>query len=116
MNLEFSVIVVTYNRNDDLKECLDGFKSQTCDSFELFVVDRGSNPSARGVVEEINDNRFSYIQSSQEIHFCDVVNEVMKKIKGKYFCIFGDDDVINHKALDLVKLSFEKKFRFRYCR
>lgn len=108
MNLEFSVIVVTYNRNDDLKECLDGFKSQTCDSFELFVVDRGSNPSARGVVEAINDNRFSYIQSSQEIHFCDVVNEVMKKIKGKYFCIFGDDDVINYKALDLVKLSFEK--------
>ena len=104
----FSIIVVTYNRPDFLKECLQSVKEQTYTNYEVFVVDRGSIPSAESIVENLCDNRFKYIQSSQEIHFCDAVNSVVAKTKGKYLCVFGDDDVMNLKTLSIVKHAFEK--------
>ncbi|MCR5261530.1 MAG: glycosyltransferase family 2 protein [Candidatus Gastranaerophilales bacterium] len=107
-NIIFSIIIVTYNRNELLKDCLNSFKNQSFKSFEVLIVDRGSVPSAKTVVEEINDNRFFYERSSQEIHFCDVVNETVKKTKGQYLCVFGDDDVINSQALEIVNSAFMK--------
>ena len=104
----FSIIVVTYNRLGLLKKCLDSFKNQTFKDFELFVVDRGSEPDASGVVSSMNDERFSYIRSSQDVHFCDIGNDVVNKTKGKYLCVFGDDDVIHKSALEIVNAAFDK--------
>jgi len=105
--VDFSIIVVTYNRNERLKECLNSFKQQSNGSFEVVVIDRGSEPSAEPVVTELNDIRFTYKKSSQEIHFCDVVNEAIKYINGKYLCVFGDDDCIHKKTLELVAKTFQ---------
>lgn len=104
----FSIIVVTYNRNQLLKNCLNSFKNQTFQDFEVIVVDRGSEPSAEAVVQSLQDERFYYVRSSQKIHFCDIVNEVVKKTAGKYLCVFGDDDIITSHGLELAKFAFEK--------
>ncbi len=108
----FSIVVVTYNRNELLKNCLLKFKEQTFNNFELIVVDRGSEPSAEQIVNEIGDERFSYVRSSQDIHFCDIGNEVVEKTKGEYLCVFGDDDLLHIKTLELVNNAFNK---FKDC-
>jgi len=41
-NLEISVVVLTRNRRDDLKRCLDSLMKQTYRDFELIVIDNGS--------------------------------------------------------------------------
>lgn len=104
----FSIVVVTYNRHELLKDCLQKFKEQTFDNFELIVVDRGSVPSAEPIVSEFNDKRFRYVKSSQDEHFCDIGNKVINSTKGQYLCVFGDDDLLHYKTLELVNNAFNK--------
>ena len=111
MNLKnptFSILVVTYNRHKMLVECLQSILEQTFDNYEVFVLDRGSEPSAETIVAGLNDDRFKYIRSSQEIHFVDGSNEIIKNINGKYFVNLADDDVWTKDTLSLVSSAFEK--------
>lgn len=103
----FSILVITYNRHKMLKECLQSILSQTFGDYEVFVLDRGSEPSAEPIISELNDERFKYIRSSQDIHLIDSSNEIIKNINGKYFANLADDDVWAERALELVNLAFE---------
>src|SRR5947208_2363435 len=51
-----SVILPTFNRSEILRQCLAGFASQTLDAgeFEVVVVDDGSLPPVRHVIEDFS--------------------------------------------------------------
>jgi glycosyltransferase involved in cell wall biosynthesis len=55
MALRASVVVPTYNRAADLRECLEALRAQTLDpgSFEVIVVDDGSTDETAAVVGEL---------------------------------------------------------------
>lgn len=106
---KISVLVFTYNRNDMLKHCLESLQNQTYKNFEVIILDRGSNPSAKSVVKKLNDDRFFYIRSSQEIDRVDSGNEIIKNIKGDYFVNPGDDDIYLPNAFMLIKKAFDKE-------
>jgi GT2 family glycosyltransferase len=46
-----SVIVSTYERPANLERCLEGFRHQTAEDFEIVVADDGSGPATRALVE-----------------------------------------------------------------
>lgn len=52
--MKLSVIIPTYNRPDNLKECLDSLKRQTLDRklYEIIVVDDGSAASSERLVNQ----------------------------------------------------------------
>ncbi len=97
----FSILVITYNRHDLLEECLKSIEDQSFKDFEVYVLDRGSIPSAKNIVEKF-DNRFKYIQSSQEVHIVDGANEIINKLQGEIFFHLADDDVICKNTLQEV--------------
>jgi glycosyltransferase involved in cell wall biosynthesis len=105
---KFGILMFTYNRNELLKEVLTAIQNQTYSNFEVIVLDRGSEPPAKEVVEGMNDARFKYLRSTQEIHAVDSGNEIIKDMDCDYFVIPGDDDLYLPNALKLVKLAFDK--------
>lgn len=104
----FSILIITYNRHEMLRECLQSILEQTFGDYEVFVIDRGSKPSAEVVITELNDKRFHYIPSSQDIHIADGGNDVIKDINGKYFIHVSDDDLIMKNDLELANIAFEQ--------
>jgi hypothetical protein len=51
----FSVVVPTYNRAATLRRAIDSVLAQSCDDFELIVVDDGSTDTTATVIESFGD-------------------------------------------------------------
>jgi rhamnopyranosyl-N-acetylglucosaminyl-diphospho-decaprenol beta-1,3/1,4-galactofuranosyltransferase len=49
------VLVVTYNRLNDLKVCIDAIKKQTYTDFDILVVNNGSSHGTKEWLESVND-------------------------------------------------------------
>lgn len=103
----FSILVITYNRPALLRECLCSIAESTCQDFEVYVLDRGSEPPVQALVEEFGE-RFHYVRSSQDVHLVDGANAVMAQMKGQYFFHLADDDVICSNCLQRVKEAFAR--------
>jgi glycosyltransferase involved in cell wall biosynthesis len=56
-----SVIIPTYNRSKYLEEAVYSVLEQTCQDFEIIVVDDGSTDNTREIVENFKDLRINYI-------------------------------------------------------
>jgi glycosyltransferase involved in cell wall biosynthesis len=106
---KFSILIFTYNRNEMLSQCIASLQSQTYKNFECVVLDRGSNISLETFINSLNDTRFRFVQSSQDIDRVDSGNEIIKNMKGDYFLNPGDDDILLPKALEFVKKAFDKE-------
>lgn len=48
-------IIVTYNRVDLLKRCLNSLRDQTCKDFDILVVNNGSTDGTKAFLESLND-------------------------------------------------------------
>ena len=53
---EIAAIVVTYNRLDLLRECLTALRAQTCNAFDILVVDNASTDGTDTFLAELEKN------------------------------------------------------------
>ncbi len=81
---------------------------------EVYVLDRGSVPSAEPLVKEYGP-AFHYAASSQDIHIAEGANAVIKELTGRYFIHLADDDVLCRSALAEAKKAFEKYPDCKVC-
>jgi glycosyltransferase involved in cell wall biosynthesis len=75
-----------------LKDALESVLRQTYQSFEIIVVDDGSNDDTKDVIKSISDNRINYIykqnggaSSARNIGLC--------RSKGEYIAFLDSDDI-----------------------
>lgn len=90
-----------------LKNCLQMLVNQTYKNFEVYVLDRGSEPAVDYIVNELNDKRFTYIRSSQDVEANDMANKIFLESKGEYFTYMADDDGFTPSAFELVHKMFK---------
>ena len=57
----FSVIIPVYNRAAALKDALESVLAQTCQDFEILVVDDGSTDNPKAVTDALADPRIRFI-------------------------------------------------------
>ena len=62
----FSVIVPVFNRASVLGASLLSVLAQTCQDFEIIVIDDGSSDNPRAVVESLNDPRIRFIRQENQ--------------------------------------------------
>ena len=57
----FSVIIPVYNRAPSLRAAIESVRAQSCQDFEIVVVDDGSSDNPRAVVESFDDPRIHFV-------------------------------------------------------
>jgi glycosyltransferase involved in cell wall biosynthesis len=57
----FSVIIPVYNRAEPLRRAIESVLAQSCQDFEIVVVDDGSGDDPRSVVDSFHDPRISFV-------------------------------------------------------
>jgi len=62
----FSVIVPVFNRASVLDATLRSVLAQTCQDFEIIVIDDGSSDNPRAVVEKLSDPRIRFIRQENQ--------------------------------------------------
>ena len=87
----FSVIIPTFNRRDFLEKAVRSVLSQTCDDFELIIVDDGSTDGTQDLIRSFSDSRLEYIfQSNRGVS--SARNRGLEKASGRFMAFLDSDD------------------------
>lgn len=93
-----SVILITYNRMDDLIECIESLRSQKYGRFEIIVVD---NNSTDGTPEQIGDRfpNVNLIRLDENLGVAGARNVGFRHARGDIHVVIDDDCIVKDPDL-----------------
>jgi glycosyltransferase involved in cell wall biosynthesis len=98
----FSVIIPAYNRASTLGAAIQSVLDQTCQDFEIVIVDDGSKDDPRSVAESFGDPRIRFFAKENEGGGV-ARNTAMKMALGRYIAPLDSDDVFLPHHLAAMK-------------
>ncbi len=87
----FSVVIPLYNRAHIIEKTIASVLQQTCQDFEIIVVDDGSKDNPQPVIEAIGDARIRYIHQPNAGASA-ARNNGIDHAQGKYVAFLDSDD------------------------
>lgn len=103
--MDLSVIIVSFNTNEQLRECLRHvFDSAARFSFEVFVVDNDSSDGSAEMVEQ-EFPRAKLIKNSQNVGYAKANNMALRQAQGRYVLLLNSD-------VEVAPDSFDKMISF----
>lgn len=99
---KLSIIVVSYNTKEYLKQCLDsiyGAESVSASEYEIIVVDNASNDESAQMVKK-NFPAVDLIVNEQNLGFAAASNQGIKQAKGRYILLLNPDTIVLDDALE----------------
>ena len=88
----FSVIIPVYNRAESLRTAIESVRAQSCQDFEILVVDDGSSDDPRNVVDSFHDPRIRFI-SQPNGGGGKARNTAIDQARGRFIAPLDSDDV-----------------------
>jgi glycosyltransferase involved in cell wall biosynthesis len=89
---KISVIVPTYNRAELLRSAVTSILNQTCQDFEIIVVDDASNDNTEEVVNRFNNKKIKYIHHEINKGEAGARNTGILNSNAAYIAFLDDDD------------------------
>lgn len=90
--IKFSVVIPTYNRANCIGRCIESVLKQTCQNFEIIIVDNYSEDNTLQIVNSYCDHRIRIFQ----IHNNGVIalsrNKGIIEAQGEWICFLDSDD------------------------
>lgn len=112
---DLSIIIVSYNTKDILKECLDSIVNSVSKKidYEIIVVD---NASSDGSVEEMQKLPFDFAQgkklkiivNEENLGFSKANNVGVKEAKGGYLLFLNSDTVMYENTLETMVVFMDE--------
>ncbi len=98
---KLSVIVLVYNTEEYLRECLDSLVNQTLDSIEIIIVNDSSPDNSHIIIEEYRSQYENIKVINQENSGGAIAgNKGMKIARGEYVTIMDSDDIVPLNAYE----------------
>lgn len=101
--VDVSIIIINYNSNELLKDCLDSFyKTADGYTFEMIVVDNSDERyNAKPIVEQYPCTKF--IKNEVNLGFSLANNKGIEAAEGKYILILNNDVIFTENTLKVLK-------------
>lgn len=103
MNKNIVAVVVTYNRKELLKECLQALIKQEYKNLKILVVDNNSNDGTKEFITDLIDNKkVLYKNTGKNLGGAGGFNFGMKeamKLGSDYIWVMDDDCIVNETSL-----------------
>ena len=109
----FSIIIVSYNTKELLKQCIESItkNSKTSNiSYEIIVVDNNSKDDSVKFVNSLIRNKLAIklIENKNNVGFAKANNQGIKIAQGKYIMLLNSDTIILNNALEKMVDYLEK--------
>jgi glycosyltransferase involved in cell wall biosynthesis len=103
---KLSVVVLVYNTEEYLRDCLDSLVNQTLKDIEIIIVNDGSPDNSRLIIEEYQ-NRYDNIKVINQENSGGAIagNNGLKVSTGEYVTIMDSDDIV---PLDAYEKLYKK--------
>ncbi|ARN81989.1 glycosyltransferase family 2 protein [Methylocystis bryophila] len=107
--IDFSVVIPTYRRREQLSEAIASVLRQSGVTFEVLVVDDCPDGSAGDDVRALNDPRVSYQRNPLPTGGVPSVvrNLARPRAKGSFIHFLDDDDIVPEGHYAAVKTAFD---------
>jgi len=103
----FSIVTISFNQGDYLKECIESVLSQNFDDFEYIIQDPGSQDNSRKIIKSFKSNKLRYY-FEEDNSPSEGLNKGFSKALGRYYLFLNSDDVLCKNALkNLNKIILE---------
>lgn len=104
----FSVVIPTFNSAERVVKAIRSVLGQTCDDFEILVMDDGSSDATADVVAALGDARIRYGWSANSGGPATPRNRGMASSTGEWICFLDADDVWYPAKLERVKSEIDR--------
>lgn len=101
--IKLSIVIGTYNRYMQLKQCLESLIGKVKASHEIIVIDAGSNDETIEYLKNLNKkpgNNLKLIFEKERTGQAKSLNRVFKTLTSQYTCWLSDDNVVINNILD----------------
>lgn len=118
-NEMISVIVPTYNREEQIERAVRSILQQTFDRYEIIIVDDGSTDRTEEVVRGISDDRLQYIRLDHNHGAAYARNVGIRASQYKYIAFLDSDDEWHPRKLELQMRRMQEEspeVGLVYCR
>src|SRR5690554_6231035 len=103
----FSVVIPLYNKELSIRNTIQSVLDQTCQDFEIVVVNDGSTDNSAAVVEAIEDDRIRLIhQKNQGVSAAR--NRGIKEARYEWIAFLDGDDLWGKAHLQEISLMMQK--------
>ena len=95
-NILLSVVVLSYNNEQYIEECLESIENQGLEAFEVLIVDDCSTDNSVAVINNFIENRpeFTLIQKKQNTGGAISSQIGLERSRGKYCAVIDSDDIV----------------------
>lgn len=100
----FSVVIPLYNKQDFISKCIESVLTQRFSSFEVIVIDDGSQDDSENIVKEIKDDRVRYFHQKNG-GVSAARNRGIEEASGEYIAFLDADDWYEDDFLNAVHKS-----------
>lgn len=110
LNLEFSIIIAVFQREDELTELLQSLAIQSDSDFEVVVVDDGSPDSLAQVVEKFRFKLNIQYFRKENSGPAKSRNFGMQKAIGDYFIFLDSDTIAPPNYIETIRKKLEENY------
>jgi len=109
-NIDLSIIIVTWNSEEDLPECLNSILDNNYDfKYEIIIIDNNSSDNSAKVITNFIDiygSDIKLIINKENIGFTKACNQGIEISIGNYILLLNPDTEIVENSLDLLYKKF----------
>ncbi len=102
----FSVIIPVYNRASALQSAIESVRAQSCQDFEIVVVDDGSKDDPRAVAESFHDPRIRFFRQDNQGGGA-ARNTALDMAEGRFIAPLDSDDIFLPDHLARMKAMLD---------
>lgn len=98
----FSIVMANYNSGRFIERAINSVLSQSCQDFELIIVDGGSKDNSVDIIKKYSDKLAWWVSESDEGQ-SDAFNKGFAHARGRYYAWLNADDLMIPRTLERVK-------------
>ena len=108
--MKLSVIIVTYNVSDYLRQCIRSIQSSSIshDEVEIIVIDNCSTDHTDSMIQNNFHSDVVYLKNSRNLGYSEAANQGLRISKGSYKCMVNPDTILDRCCLQNMIKYMEK--------
>ncbi|MFH1210101.1 MAG: glycosyltransferase family 2 protein [archaeon] len=111
-NKKVSIIIVTFNSEKWIKNCLDSIKKQNFNVFEIIIVDNDSKDKTLDILKEYISLKI--IKNKQNLGFATANNQGIKLAKGEYILFLNPDVRLSKNCADNLVKKINQNYKIGF--
>jgi len=110
-----SICIPTYNRPENLKNCLDSIAKQVCSDFEVCISDNASRVDIAKTIQPYKKKfKIRFKRNKKNLGFAMNLLNVSLMARGKFIWFLGDDDLLTKNSLNFLTKLIKKNKKINF--